>query len=149
MKIPWPHVLDFDLKCMSVPKTQNKYIYLSVKSRYLSQAYSNQLIYLYIKNDNNKWMSTRQFAMSGGSEEPLRALACRVLLEGSSTEVLQEVLSVYPEEAACTPEDVMLQALRIILNFWKNQNIEVRMVYVGCWRDVFKWRWEGNWHFMW
>lgn len=66
-----------------------------------------------------------KFALSGGSEEPLRALACRVLLEGSSMEILQEVLSVYPEEAACAPEDVLLQALRIILSFWKNQDVEV------------------------
>lgn len=66
-----------------------------------------------------------KFALSGGSEEPLHALACRVLLEGSSMEILQEVLSVYPEDAACAPEDVLLQALRIILGFWKNQDIEV------------------------
>lgn len=79
-----------------------------------------------------------QFALSGGSEEPLRALACRVLLEGSSMEILQEVLSVYPEEAACAPEDVLLQALRIILSFWKNQDVEVRRILLRCLREYSK-----------
>lgn len=106
-----------------LPKSQSKYLCL-VCEHYLSLDILFKYLTLY-KEIHIECLQ-HQFALSGGSEEPLHALACRVLLEGSSMEILQEVLSVYPEDAACAPEDVLLQALRIILGFWKNQDIEVR-----------------------
>lgn len=46
-------------------------------------------------------------------------MACEVLLEGGELEVLREVLAVFPEQAATTPEDIMVQTLKLLLGQWR------------------------------
>lgn len=46
-------------------------------------------------------------------------MASGVLLEGGGLGVLREVLAVFPEQAATTPEDVILNTLRNLLQGWR------------------------------
>ncbi|XP_063884000.1 NBAS subunit of NRZ tethering complex-like [Scylla paramamosain] len=61
----------------------------------------------------------RRFAQTGGDEKELQCVACAVLLEGGELGLLQEVLAVFPEQAATTPEDIMVQTLKQLLAQWR------------------------------
>lgn len=75
-----------------------------------------------------------RFALTGSSQGPLRELACGILLEGSGLSILQEILSVYPEDTATTPEDVMMDTLHLIISHWKGEKIEIEVEAEG--RDL-------------
>ncbi|XP_071535636.1 NBAS subunit of NRZ tethering complex-like [Panulirus ornatus] len=73
----------------------------------------------------------KRFAQTGSNEAQLRELASAVLLEGSSLDVLQEVLSVYPEDTNTTPEDVIMDTLRLLLGDWKDHDTKVNTTAEG------------------
>ncbi|XP_064078814.1 uncharacterized protein LOC135196168 isoform X1 [Macrobrachium nipponense] len=77
---------------------------------------------------------SKKFALTGSSQGPLRELACGVLLEGSGLSILQEILSVYPEDTATTPEDVMMDTLHLLISHWKGEKIEIEVEAEG--RDL-------------
>ena len=52
-------------------------------------------------------------------------MACGVLLEGGVLEELREVLAVFPEHAASTPEDIMVATLKLLLAQWRKGAEEV------------------------
>ncbi|KAG7161625.1 Neuroblastoma-amplified sequence-like 2, partial [Homarus americanus] len=73
-----------------------------------------------------------RFAQTGSSESLLRELSCSVLLEGSSMAMLREVLSVYPDDSTTTPEDVIMDTLRLLLSHWKGHDTQVNVITEGC-----------------
>ncbi|XP_069188396.1 NBAS subunit of NRZ tethering complex-like isoform X2 [Procambarus clarkii] len=73
-----------------------------------------------------------KFAQTGSSEPLLKELSCSVLMEGSSLDVLQEVLSVYPEGSTTTPEDVIMDTLRLLVSHWKGQDTQVNVTVKDC-----------------
>lgn len=65
----------------------------------------------------------QQFAETGSDERLLLELACNVVVEGGSLDTLREVLSVYPDHVATTPEDILMDTLRLLISHWQGNKV--------------------------
>ncbi|KAK3865525.1 hypothetical protein Pcinc_028882 [Petrolisthes cinctipes] len=66
-----------------------------------------------------------RFAATGSDEKLLMKLACSVVVEGGNLNTLGEVLSVYPDHVATTPEDVLMDTLRLLVSHWQGNKVDV------------------------
>ncbi|KAK4329181.1 hypothetical protein Pmani_000411 [Petrolisthes manimaculis] len=66
-----------------------------------------------------------RFAETGSDEALLTQLACSVVVEGGKLNTLGEVLSVYPDHVATTPEDVLMDTLRLLVSHWQGNKVDM------------------------
>ncbi|XP_027216894.1 uncharacterized protein [Penaeus vannamei] len=84
-----------------------------------------------MKNSSNPEVKKYAYrlAKSDGSFDTLLGMGCMVLLEKSSLNVLEELLKGYPEDFSQNLGDLLIEAFRIILDFWRGSELQIGIDY--------------------
>nr|XP_027216958.1 uncharacterized protein LOC113809523 [Penaeus vannamei] len=87
--------------------------------------------FLQMKNSSNPEVKKYAYrlAKSDGSFDTLLGMGCMVLLEKSSLNVLEELLKGYPEDFSQNLGDLLIEAFRIILDFWRGSELQIGIDY--------------------